>query len=316
MDNVGKVKSFWEKPEGKTGMVFMVGIGVALLYMLYKILPFIAVIFSSLFSIVLSGIALFIIIYVLFIDTKSRTLIWYFYKLIMKKLTGMIIEIDPIAILEIGIGHLKDILAKVDAQITKLEQEIRKLKDIITANKNEMEKELGIASEAKKRSNKSQSALSANQAERLKESNDRLISLLAKLENAGTTLDKVYKIAEYEYQDKSNEVRIRKVEYNALKAAHSAWKSAMVILRGGSDKMEMFNQSMEFITTDISNKVGEIEHLVKLSSNAFERVDLENAVFDEKGFKFLEEWEKNSSIINNSDVSASATRKDKYSDLF
>ena len=41
MDNTSlKPKSFWKKPEGKTGMLFMGLLGAGGLYGLYKVLPF------------------------------------------------------------------------------------------------------------------------------------------------------------------------------------------------------------------------------------------------------------------------------------
>jgi len=40
MDNTISPKSFWKRPEGKTGMIFAGALGLGGLYVLYKSLPF------------------------------------------------------------------------------------------------------------------------------------------------------------------------------------------------------------------------------------------------------------------------------------
>ncbi len=59
------------------------------------------------------------LLYVL-LDPKFRTLIWYIYKSIMRSVTGMFVQIDPIGILESYIDSLKDNLHKMDKQIGAL----------------------------------------------------------------------------------------------------------------------------------------------------------------------------------------------------
>jgi hypothetical protein len=126
----------------------------------------------------------------------------------------------------------------------------------------------------------------------------------------------VFESAGYLLKDTENEVDIQKREYTAIKAGHSAFKSAMKVIKGDPDKMEIFNQTMEFLADDVSKKVGEMERFMELSVDALNKVDLENAVFEEKGFKLLEEWEKNNSVLNSSGPSASASVKEKYSKMF
>ncbi|HRZ18600.1 MAG TPA: hypothetical protein P5136_00960 [Methanofastidiosum sp.] len=314
MENI-QPKSFWKKPEGTTGAIVLaiglVGGG----YLLWVMLPTLILLLQNTIYAIILGVILLGLIYII-LDKKVRTLVWYLYKMAMRAVTGLIIQLDPIKILESYIENLRAARDKMNDHITELSQEIRKLKNVIDKNKSEMENNLSMASEAKKRKNNPQAALSVKQAERLKDSNSRLLPLLSKLENVNSVLKRVYESAGYLLQDTENEVDTKKREYSALKAGHSAFKSAMSIIKGDPDKLEIFNQAMDFVNDDISAKVGEMERFMELSMDALKSVDLQNAVFEEKGFKLLEEWEKNSSILNESGSSASSTFKEKYSDLF
>jgi len=50
--------------------------------------------------------------------------------------------------------------------------------------------------------------------------------------------------------------------------------------------------AMEAVADDVSNKVGEMERFMEMSSNFMDSVDLQNGVFEEEGLKMLEKWEK------------------------
>ena len=59
----------------------------------------------------------------------------------------------------------------------------------------------------------------------------------------------------------------------------------------------MFDQAMEVIADDVSNKVGEMERFMEMSSDFMNSVDLQNGVFEEQGLKMLEEYEKKSTLL-------------------
>lgn len=89
------IKSFWDKPQGTTGMI---GIGLLVFgagYLLLSNAAWLAAAMSNLTTAVFLGIGLFSLIWILS-DPKVRTLIWYFYKSMVEKITGVFVEIDPI----------------------------------------------------------------------------------------------------------------------------------------------------------------------------------------------------------------------------
>ena len=77
-----KPKSFWQKPEGKTGMAFLGAILAGGGFLLYKALPYIITLLSNtLHAAFLLG-AVGIIVYLL-LDKRFRTLVSYVYKSII-----------------------------------------------------------------------------------------------------------------------------------------------------------------------------------------------------------------------------------------
>lgn len=284
-------KSFWQKPEGVTGFIFMAGIVIGGGYLLYKLLPYIVSILQNTVHAVILFVALGAILYVLF-DPKFRNLIWFIYKSIMRAITGVFVNIDPIGILETYIESLHNSLEEMDGHIAKLKGQIQKLKQIIKTNSEEMEESLLMAEQAKKANNKDMVVINTRQYGRLEESNKRFNELLTKMEILYRVLSKMYDNSGYLIKDIENEVRIKKQEREAIRSGYSAMRRAMSIIKGDPDKKMMFDQAMDAIVDDISSKIGEMERFMEVSSTFIESIDLQNGVYEQKGMELLEKMEK------------------------
>lgn len=283
-------KSFWERPEGKTGTILGIGLLAGGAFLLYKILPFLITLASN--TLYLAGILLVLgaLIYMV-LDPKMRNLIWYMYKSLMRWITGIFVQIDPIGILKSYIESLKDNLGKMDQQISKLRGQMHKLQEVILNNKKQIQSNLSMASEAKERNKESMMILKSRQAGRLTDSNLKLEDLYKKMEILYRVLTKMYENSEIMMEDIKDQVAVKEQERSAIRASHSAMKSAMSIISGDKDQRAMFDQALEAIADDVSAKVGEMERFMEVSSNFMDSVDLQNGVFEEEGMKMLEKWE-------------------------
>lgn len=290
LDNF-KPKSFWERPEGTTGMLFGVLIAGGAGYLLYKLLPYIINILENTLHAVLLFVAVGVVLYVL-LDPKFRNLVWFMYKSIMRFVTGMFVQIDPIGILKTYIESLQDNLTKMDKQIGSLRGQMRKLKDIINLNEKTMNDSLAMASQAREKGKQAQMVLKSRKAGRLQESNMKLGDLYKKMEILYRVLSKMYENSEILLEDIKDQVEVKKMERDAIRASHSAMRSALNIISGDKDKRMMFDQAMESIADDVSRKVGEMERFMELSANFMDSIDLQNGVYEEKGVEMLEKWEK------------------------
>lgn len=291
METELKPKNFWSKPEGKTGMLFLGALGVGALYFLYKILPYlISIVQNTLYLGVLLAV-LGVVLYMAF-DPKVRTLISYMYKSIMRWITGIFVEIDPIAILKNYVDDLKNNLKKMDGQIANLKGQMMKLKNMITENNQTISDNLKMASHAKENDKKAIMILKSRKAGRLQESNLKLDGLYKKMEILYRVLTKMYENSQILIEDVEDQVVVKEQERKAIRASHSAMKSAMNIISGNTDKKMMFDMAMEHITEDVSMKIGEMERFMEVSGNFMDSVDLQNGIFEEEGLELLEKWEK------------------------
>ncbi len=293
MPGMGKLKSFWERPEGKTGMLFAAGgiIGVLLIMMKWGA----AIVAAAANTMVLGAYILLAcaIGYVL-MDPRFRASVFYLYKAAMRRMTSLVIQIDPISILKTYIEEMEKNHEKMNEQIQKLKGSIRNLQKRIADNAATARQNMSLAEQAKKRDMKPQVILQTRKAGRLEASNRTYSDLLKKLEVIYRVLSKMYENTGILIEDTKDQVEQKEVEWKTISQASSAMRSAMKLISGDKDKRAMFEESMEFMAQDVGNKVGEMERFMELSQSFTDGMDLENGVFEEKGMKMLEEWEKNS----------------------
>ncbi len=286
-----KPKSFWQRPEGVTGGLFLGGMLLGGGFLLYKALPYLIIATGNILY--LSGMLLVLaaVIYMV-LDPKMRNLIGYMYKSVMRWVTGLFVQIDPIGILKSYVEDLKDNLRKMNKQVSKLRGQMHKLQELIFNNKRQIESNLNLASKAREKNKQSIMILKSRKAGRLKESNMRLEDLYKKMEVLYRVLTKMYENSEILMEDIKDQVDVKEQERKAIHASHSAMKSAMNIISGNQDKRYMFDMALEAVADDVSQKVGEMERFMEMSTSFMDSVDLQNGVFEEEGLQMLEKWEQ------------------------
>ncbi|MEP7196857.1 MAG: hypothetical protein ABI851_10070 [Saprospiraceae bacterium] len=289
-------KSFWSRPEGVAGSIVLGGLVLGAGYLTYKFLPYLISLTSNLLY--LSGMLLVLgaIIYMV-LDPKMRTLVGYMYKSIMRWLTGIFVNIDPIGILKSYIESLQSNLAKMSEQIGVLKGQIRKLQTNVSDNSKEIESNLRMADVAKKQGQESQMVLATRKAARLQETNEKYNHLLSKMDILSKVLSKMYQNSEILLEDTKDQVKLKEEERKAIRASHSAMKSAMNVISGNADQRMIFDQALENIADDVASKVGEMERFMELSENFMSSVDLQNGVFEEEGLKMLQNYEEKSKLL-------------------
>ncbi len=94
-----KSKSFWKRPEGVTGLVFLSGLILGGGYLIFANLEFLIGLAAN--TLALAGILVVLaaVVYMV-LDPKMRNLVWYMYKSVMRSITGFFVQIDPVGILK------------------------------------------------------------------------------------------------------------------------------------------------------------------------------------------------------------------------
>ncbi len=291
-----KPKSFWKRPEGVTGLLFLVALVGVLGFVLVNFGAAILSFIGTTIGLVVAGLVLLAIIYMV-LDPRMRNLVFYMYKSVMRAITGMFVQIDPIGILKTYVDELQGNLRKMNKQISQLRAQMHKLKEQIVNNEREISSNLKIAGKAKESNKRNVMILKSRRAGRLKDSNIKLEELYKKMEVLYRVLTKMYENSAILAEDITDQVAVKEQERKAIHASHGAMNSAMSVIQGDPDQRAMFDMAMENITEDVANKVGEMERFMEVSANFMDSVDLQNGVFEEEGLNMLEQWEKESNSL-------------------
>lgn len=294
--DVSTKKSFWKRPEGVTGLIFLIALLAGGAFVVSTFWTFISGFLATTIGLVVSLAVLGAILFAV-LDPRTRALLGYMYKSAMRGLTSMFVNIDPIGILKSYVEELGKNLQEMRKQIGKLRGQIRHLKTLVETNETEIKKQLQLAQLAKKTGKNQQMILSSRRAARLRESNQKYGVLLTKMDVLSRVLNKMHDNSEVLLEDTKDQVSLRIEERKAIRASHGAMQSAMSVINGNPDQRAMFDAAMEGIAEDVANKVGEMERMMELSNDFMSSVDLQNGVFADEGLRMLEEWEQKSDLM-------------------
>lgn len=286
-----KAKSFWQKPEGKTGLYFLAILIAGGLIGLSSILPWLIKLAENTLHLMLllGGIG---IIGFLAMDSRFRSTVSAGYKLAMRSLTGLFVTIDPIGILKEHLRTLRERLEEMEEQIGRLKGVMTTLRTKIEVYLKEYKQHMDLAQAAKSRNDRKLEIANTTKAQRRKEASEKLSVLYKKMNNIYRVLDKMKVNCEIVFEDTSDQIQMKEDEWKGIRAAHKAMKSAMSVISGNADERALYEQALEYIADDLGNKIGEMERFLEISDNVLSGIDLQNDVYAERGLKALEEWEK------------------------
>ncbi|MEL6275112.1 MAG: hypothetical protein AAFU03_08425 [Bacteroidota bacterium] len=291
-------KSFWRRPEGITGLLFLIALiaggGYLITTFWAQIIGFIGTTLGLAAAIAVLGVVAYMVL-----DKRTRTLFGYMYKSVMRWITGLFVQIDPIGILKSYVEEMGKNLNKLREQIGNIRGQMRHLQMLMEKNDTEIKNQLSLAKVARDKGKEQAMILSSRKAARLKESNEKYDVLLKRMDILRRILSRMHDNSEILLEDTKDQVKLKEQERKAIRASHSAMKSAMSVINGNPDQRAMFDMAMEAITEDVANKVGEMERFMEMSANFMDSVDLQNGVFEEQGLKMLEEYERESRLLLN-----------------
>jgi len=198
--NVTPPKSFWKRPEGVTGLIFLLALlggGIFIAATAWTALVgFLSTTVGIVVSVAVLGTILFSVL-----DPRTRALLGFMYKSAMRKITGVFVNIDPIGILKSYIEELEGNLQEMRKQIGKLRGQVRHLKTLMETNETEIQKQLQLAKLAQQKDKKQQMILSSRRAARLRESNQKYQVLLTKMEVLNRVLNRMHQNSEILLED-------------------------------------------------------------------------------------------------------------------
>jgi len=281
-----KIKSYWNRPGGKFGTILgLIGLGIAG-YFLAPILT------TIVWNTVNFGIACAagLVAWIVLSNKKLWYSVFYLYEILMKKLVGIVIELDPFIIAE---DYIQDIVKERENLYNKtLEVDGQKesLEIKITEKQKEKQKQMDIAVEAQKRGLTMELANAQRQITRLDAYVLQLTPIRDNLTKIGDYLTQVHKNSKYMLDDMKNDLDLKKDLYKSVTKGNNALKSALAIFNGNSEKKMLVEQSMDFLKDDIANKLASMKKAISYSADFMKSIDLENASYEASGLRMLEEY--------------------------
>lgn len=298
-DTTASIKSFWSRPEGKMAMLVLAGIvAVTALYGYSIILPYIVSLLVDTVHMMYLGLEIAALGYLIF--SKRMHL---FYRVIMRGITGIFVQLDPIAIIKDKLTQMKKRKAKMDEQIGEVKGQLVALDRAIDQNAKEALAGLNSAEFAKKRAATTtdveeaermrlQVAANARKAQRRKNSNIGFTALRVKLQRVYDFLVKYAAHIDFYIEDTSDEIRQKEVEYKTTSTAFGAMKMAMKVISGNAVEEDIYNQAFEMIEQDVSKKLGIMDDLTRVSQNFMDGMSVQEGAVDESALKSLEAFEQ------------------------
>ena len=306
------IKNLWKRPGGAFAKVTGWAAIAALLYGFYKILPFLVAGAANLLILILELIALAIIVY-LVTSKDVRRVVKLTWLQIMRKIYGLVVNIDPIHILQNGINEMIKKLDIVRENVTKLEALLVDMKKKREVYKEEFENNVSKRKTIQKKlsdptvpSNemlkyKATLQLINNQITRgeaqIKSQNERI----ATSEKYLKVMKNLETAADFKVKDAQNELRFRKDEYEQAKAQQKAMSSITSILKGNLSKTMEEELAMEQVTNTINTSIAEMNRLLDGSNDILINFELDTEANATKADEILARFDANGFDIFNAD---------------
>lgn len=295
-----KVKSFWERPEGNTGMIALAlgGLGIWMVKdeLLSGVITLRSLVSETIF-LTISGVALFILLNIVF-NKRVQNLVSYAFKSVMRMITGWFIEIDPIGIMKTYVDRMKERREKMGTLRDRLRGQLKIIEQKIKDNNIGFDNAMKMAQVAQAQGKQAVLTVQSRQAGRLEKLNaETYLPLKAQMEAHLRAANKYYEVTGIVIEDLENEVEAQSDKRKMILASFGVMKAAKSIMDKGGTERELFNQALEFVVEDFGMKLGEIEQFIESSQPFVDGLDLQNGVYEATALERLKEWEAKADSI-------------------
>lgn len=289
MGGLSKMGSQLGDPFKQKGGTFGLAIlAIAILLVLFNISALVALAQNVLWLAVY-GVATASILYVAF-DKNVRLGVGAWYMIQVRRFLGVIVKMDPISILKDGIRTMYKKIGEMEESMGKLNGVRLALRDKIKQKKTEFENCMSKVKAAENKGKTDLALIEKRQATRLYDLTVSYQEMSDSAEKWYSTMSKIAEMAKLYAQDSENEVNAQEERYKMIKMSHSAFKSAMSVIKGDPDELALYNQAFQFVNDDIMGRVGEMDRVVNTAGGLLDRIDIEKEMFGIKGDDLMNKY--------------------------
>lgn len=283
------------KPENVVTYMVTAGVGLAALYALYNGLPYLNQIIEMGWVAVATGLPLALLVFVL-LNKGVHKVIWAGWKIGLKWLTGRVIELDPIAIMQGYADHYDEIIDNIKEAMGGFRAQIKNLQANIANGLEQIRRSSSLASQAKQAMAKDPSMvktmeLEAFNAAQYEESNKRFQEMLDFLNKHLETCKEFLDTSTFNKMKLETTIKIKTSERNAMLALRKTM-SAFKRLIDGDDELDMFNQAIEAENQFVARTLGEFEQFTDDSQSVLQAGRLDKMANKSDAIARIEAWDK------------------------
>lgn len=293
MDVAAPKKTWYQKPENWVNALFLAGIGFVGVNFLDKFLPMLnRVLENTLYTAGLLAVSAVVVFLVL--NKDLHKVVWTLWKMGIRKLTELVVTLDPIAIMRGHVEKLKDYYQQIQEALGSLRGQLRRIEHKIAETKSAHEHSMQMAQAARKgKGTKTDFALHARQGDRLEKSALTYQGLANKLKTHIRIMEKIQEASKFMITDIEFTVEQEAEKRKLITESYKAMNASKRILAESKDR-EMYDLALEHVNNDYFQKLGEIEQFMHDSQHFVSTMDLENNVVEMEAVAKLDEWEKRS----------------------
>lgn len=328
-------KSYWEKPENYTKLIFYVAIAVLGIMFLDNILPVINRVLDYALETTVKTVLLFVMLAVVtWVITSSRLhqVAWIAYDIAMKKLTNVFVTMDPIVVKErYAEGKVAKNVNELQQAVGQLRGKQKELKRGIDIHQQQLDETQTEAVLLEKKISagaqhlKSEFVLRSHRVGSLEQTLKTLMGLYEMVSAHLAMAEKFHQRAIVELGILRESVKNDRIRRDATESSYKV----MGIMKGFiamSESRELFNLAVEEDNKHHFERIGEIEQFLRDSKDIIVSGDIQNERLEASAMSKVKEWEERSQkLLQSPPVSAtqqidqriqSASKDSDYVSLF
>ncbi len=327
-------KGYWEKPENYTKVLLYVTIAVLGFWFLDEVLPVVNRVLDYALETTFKTIALVTVLAIVtwvVTSTRLHQAAWVAYDILMKKLTGIFVTMDPIVVKErfaLKIAKDAEELAQAVGQLRGKQKELKRDIDVNQKQIDDTQAE-AVSLEKKIAAGanhlKGEFVLRSHRIASTEQTLKTLMNLYEMISAHLAMAEKFHERAKIEVGMLRESVRNDRIRRNATESSYKV----MGVMKGFiamSESRELFNMAIEEDNKQHFERLGEIEQFLRDSKDIIVSGDIANEAAEASALAKVKEWEERShKLLNGPSVSATkqidqriktATQNSDYVSMF
>lgn len=287
MDTNNQLKSFWQRPEGTTGKVLVVGALALLGFLVFHFMGAISDFLVDTMRAAYAGAALLVLGFIV-TSKRMRTLLFYALETISSTITKVFVEIDPVGILRAFVKDMQEKRKTVSKAIEAMMGVKNKSVEQKKLKTKEMNDALKLADAAQQVGNMEKLQELTERVGRRQKRISQLDENIQFSDESIEALKRVDRVIEYHINNATDEADDMESDYDLAIQTIAATHAANEAL-GDTDKLTVRNMAVDVIRDKVATATASVDRLLETTRSVQGEMDLSQLSLMQDGVKKLNE---------------------------